>query len=144
MMKAYIKQISNIVLAGMGDSKHWIVMDSDEEFGGKSAACKPLELVLIGLGGCTGMDVISILKKMRSPIDDFEISIEAERAEEHPQVFTKIRLEYHFFGKSIDAQKIEKAIELSKTKYCSVSNMLKKSVSIEYAYRINPIRDWTR
>jgi putative redox protein len=137
-MEAKIVRMQGLTLAGKSDSNHWIVMDTDEPSGGSNASAKPIELILLGLGGCTGMDVISILQKMRVPLDRFEMELHADRAENHPKVFTKIVLEYRLFGKDIDAHKVEKAIELSKTTYCSVSAMLKKAVSIEFTYQINP------
>ncbi len=134
--KAYIKQISGITFAGKTDSNHWITMDGPEEFGGSDAGIRPKELILLGLAGCTGSDVISILKKKRVQLNDFEINIEAEIADEHPQVFTKINLEYVFYGSEIKKEDVERAIELSQTKYCSVSAMLKNSIEIVHTYRI--------
>lgn len=134
--KAYIKQISGITFAGKTDSNHWVTMDGPEDFGGSDAGIRPKELVLLGLAGCTGSDVVSILKKKRIPLNNFEMNIEAEVAEEHPQVFTKINLEYVFYGDEIKKEDVERAIELSQTKYCSVSAMLKNSVEITHSYRI--------
>ncbi len=96
----------------------------------------PMELVLIALGGCTGMDVISILQKMRQNVKNFEINLSAERADEHPKVFTKVNLEYVIYGSDIDENAVKRAIELSQEKYCSVGGMLKKAVEIGYSYRI--------
>lgn len=138
-MRAVIKQISGLALSAKSDSGHWIAMDADHDVGGSDGAPRPLELVLMGLGGCTGMDVISILKKMRVPLKRFEMVLDADRSDEHPRVFKRIRLEYRLFGDSIDPQKVEKAIEMSKTQYCSVSAMLSKAVPIEFTYRINPV-----
>lgn len=140
-MKVSLKQIQGITLAGMGESNHWIVMDSLKKFGGFEAASRPMELFLMSFGGCTGMDVLSILRKMRVGLDDFEIRIDASQAEEHPRVFTKIHLEYRFFGGDIDPGQVEKAIRLSQEKYCPVSAMLRKAVEITHSYRINPPRD---
>ena len=84
------------------------------------------------------MDVVSMLKKMHVSLDAFEIRLHADRAEDHPKVFTKIRLEYRLFGKDIDPQKVERAIDLSKSKYCSVSAMLGKAAEIEYGFTIQP------
>ena len=140
-MQAIIKRIDGLALAVKTDSGHWLTMDTDADSGGSGAAAKPLELVLAGLGGCTGMDVLSILKKMHVPLEGFEIVLNADRAEDHPKVFTAIRVEYRFYGPSIDPVKVEKAIELSKTKYCSVSAMLAKAVAIDFTYRINPSPD---
>ena len=121
---------------GKAGSNHWVPMDADESVGGDGAAAKPLELLLFGLGGCTGMDVVSILKKMSSEPAKLEISIEAERAEEHPKVFTKINIEYTFYGKNLKKENLEKAIKLSQEKYCSASAMFQKSAEITYSYKI--------
>lgn len=134
--KAYIKQIKGITFAGKSDSNNWIVMDGPEDFGGANAGVRPKELLLIGLGGCTGGDVISILKKKKVEVKDFEINITAETAEEHPQVFTKINIEYIFHGDNILSKDVERAIELSQTKYCSVSKMLGKLADISHTYII--------
>jgi len=140
-MEVTVKQIEGIAFAGVGETRHWVVMDSLAEFGGSEAGSKPMELLLMSLGGCTGMDVVSILQKMRVDLDDFEIRVEADQAEEHPKVFTRIHLEYRFFGKKVDQEKVEKAIELSQERYCSVSAMLRKTAEIHHSYRINPSRD---
>lgn len=133
---AYIKQIKGITFAGKTDSNHWVTMDGPENFGGNNAGIRPKELILLSLAGCTGSDVISILSKKKTPLDDFEINIKAEVAEEHPQVFTKIDLEYVFYGKKLNVKDIERAIELSQTKYCSVTAMLQKAVEMSHSYRI--------
>ena len=90
----------------------------------------------MSLAGCTASDVISILQKKKAPLDDFEINVKADLTEEYPQVFTKIDLEYVFYGKDLSAKDIERAIELSQTKYCGVTAMLKKAMEISYTYRI--------
>jgi putative redox protein len=136
--KAYIKQLKGITFVGKTDSNHWITMDGPEDFGGSDAGIRPKELILLGLGGCTGSDVISILTKKRVKLDDFEINIETEVSEQHPQVFTKLHLEYVFYGKDIIAKDVERAIELSQTKYCGVTAMLEKAVEITHSYRIEP------
>jgi putative redox protein len=137
-MKVIVKHIDGLALAAKADSGHWVVMDSDEGVGGFQGASKPLELVLMGLGGCTGMDVLSILKKMRVKLDGFDMVLDAERVKDHPQTFSHIRLEYRFYGKNIDPEKVQKAIDLSRTMYCSVSAMLSKAVSIDFTHRILP------
>lgn len=137
--KAIVQNIKGVTFVGKADSNHWIVMDGPEEFGGSNAGTRPKELVLIALGGCTGSDVASILRKKKVNFKNFYINIEAEVAEEHPQVYTKINLEYVLEGKSINPEDVERAIELSKTKYCSVSFMLKNSVEITHKYKITEI-----
>lgn len=134
--KAFVKQVKGITFVGKTDSNHWITMDGPEEFGGSNAGIRPKELILISLAGCTGSDVASILSKKRVKLDGFEMNIAADVAEEHPQVFTKINLEYVFYGKNLPVKEIERAIELSQTKYCSVTAMLQKAMPIEHSYRI--------
>jgi len=134
--KAYIKQVKGITFAGKTDSNHWITMDGPEEFGGSNAGIRPKELLLIALGGCTGSDVVSILQKKRTNLQDFEINVSADVADEHPQVFTKIHIEYVFYGNDLQAKDIERAIELSQTKYCSVTKMLEKAAEVTHSYKI--------
>lgn len=134
--KAYLKQVKGITFVGKTDSNVWITIDGPEEFGGSSAGIRPKELVLLALAGCTGSDVVSILQKKKSKLEDFEINITAETREEHPQVFTKIHIEYVFYSNELKTEDIERAIELSSTKYCSVQAMLKPSVEITHSYRI--------
>lgn len=133
---AFVKQLKGITFVGKTDSNHWITMDGPEEFGGSNAGIRPKELLLISLAGCTGSDVASILSKKRVKLDGFEMNINADVADEHPQVFTKIHLEYVFYGKNLPVKEIERAIELSQTKYCSVTAMLQKAVEITHSYNI--------
>ncbi len=137
-MKAKIKQVDGLILVGKGASNHWLPMDTFEKFGGTDAATKPMELILIGLGGCTSMDVLSILKKKRTPIKGFEMEIDAEQAENFPKIFTKINVKYIFYGdkSNIKPKDIEHAMELSANVYCSVSAMLKATTDIHYEYEI--------
>lgn len=134
--KAYVKQLKGITLVGKTDSNIWITMDGPEQFGGSNSGVRPKELVLLALAGCTGSDVVSILQKKQANLEDFEINITAETQEEHPQVFTKIHIEYVFYGKDLKKEDVERAIELSSTKYCSVQAMLRPSVEITHSYRI--------
>jgi putative redox protein len=133
---AYIKQVKGITLAGKSDSNHWVVMDGPEEFGGSNAGFRPKELLLLALGGCTSSDVINILQKKRVILNDYEVNISADVADEHPQVFTKIHIEFVFYGKDIQPKDVERAIELSQTKYCSATAMLQKAVEITHSYVI--------
>jgi putative redox protein len=121
---------------GKAGSNHLVPMDSGPEFGGESSATKPMEMLLIGLGGCTGMDVVSLLKKMRQDFAGIEVNITADRAEEHPNVYTKIDLEYVIYGPGIDEEKVKRAVELSQEKYCGVSAMLRKSCPVNYTFRV--------
>lgn len=135
-MKIDVKWLNDMTFNTKGDSNHWVTMDADPKVGGSNAASRPMELILMGLGGCTGMDVVSILKKMRAPLDNFEIEIEADRTDEHPKIFTKIHIKYIFYGKGLKIQNIERAIELSEGTYCSVSAMLKKTAELSTSYEI--------
>lgn len=135
-MDVVIKQIDGITMAGKADSNVWVTMDGPEELGGSEAGVRPLELLLIGLGGCTGMDVVSILMKKRAPLDDLEIFIKADRAGEHPKVFTEIKIKYFFRGKGLNPKHVEEAIALSRDKYCSASAMLNKACEIKHEYEI--------
>jgi putative redox protein len=133
---ALVKQLQGITFVGKTDSNHWITMDGPESFGGSNAGIRPKELLMLSLGGCTGSDVTSILSKKKIKLEGFEINITAESADEHPQVFTKMHLEYIFYGKNIPVKDIERAIELSLTKYCSVTAMLQKAMPIEHSFKI--------
>ncbi len=106
-------------------------IDTSVENGGDNSGFAPMELLLVGLGGCTGMDVISILEKKRQKVTSFEIRVNATRATEHPKVFTHIVLEYVLGGQALDPAAVERAVELSETKYCSAMAMLSKSAQIE-------------
>ena len=135
-MKTIIKQVEGCSFIGKADSNHWINIDTPKESFGSDAAARPMELVLIALGSCSGCDVVSILKKKQVQLKGFEIHIDAERSETYPKVFTKIHMEYVFFGETINPVHVERAIELSAEKYCSVSAMLKASVQITSSYKI--------
>lgn len=134
--KAFVKQLQGITFVGKTDSNHWITMDGPENFYGSNAGIRPKELLLLSLAGCTGSDVIAILQKKKVDLKGFEINITAEQQEEHPQVYTKIHLEFVFYGKKISENDVARAIELSQTKYCSVTVMLQKSVEITHSYKI--------
>ncbi|MBI5021848.1 MAG: OsmC family protein [Ignavibacteriales bacterium] len=136
--KAIVKQVQGITFVAKADSNHWVTMDGPEDFGGSNSGTRPKELLLIALGGCTGSDVAAILRKRKAPVISFEMNITGNESEEHPKVFTDIHVEYVFYGDGIDPKDIERAIEMSTTKYCSVSAMLKASVNISHSYRIEP------
>ena len=137
---AMLKQIDGVAFVAKGDSNHWVTMDGPVSVGGTEAGSRPKELVLYALAGCTASDVVNILKKKRVPLQGFEMYLAAEEAEEHPKVFTDIHVEYVFFGDGISSADVERAIELSTTKYCSVSAMLVPKVKITHSYRIEPAR----
>jgi len=135
-MKAVIRHSGNMSFIGKSESNHWVIIDTSKKFGGEEASVRPMELILIGLGGCTGMDVISILNKMRVKLDKFYVNIEAEQAEDHPKVFKKVHIEYIFHGKDLKKENLERAIKLSQEKYCPVSAMLRNTAELTYSYKI--------
>jgi len=134
--KAVVKHIKGVTFMGKADSNHWVTMDGPEEFGGSNAGTRPKELLLLALGGCTGSDVAVILKKKKINVDGFEINLTADMQETHPQVYTKINVEYVFYGNDIPKEAVERAIELSQKSYCSVTAMLQKAVEITHSFRI--------
>ena len=124
-------------LVGEASSGPAIVLDHvlpGEE--GRETGPRPMELLLIGLAGCTAMDVVSILQKKRQPFTGLEVKVTAERAADHPKVYTQIHLEFIVKGKGVDPRAVERSIELSQTKYCSASAMLGKTAEITTSYRI--------
>ena len=136
MKTARVKWVENLKFIGDAPSGHTIALDGPKEAGGDDSAVRPGELTLVALGGCTGIDVVTILKKMRVDFDSFEVVVDAEPASEHPKVWVKIHIKYIFKGKNIDEAKVKKAITLSEEKYCSVSGMLRKSAEMTYDYEI--------
>ncbi len=130
MSEIKIQQLKGASFAARGKSGHWVMMDGNEKVGGVDGASRPMEMVLFGLGGCTAVDVEVILKKMKVPVENIEIDITTERADEHPKVYTKIDMTYHFYGKDLNLKKLEKAVHLSKNIYCSASAMLGKTAKI--------------
>ncbi len=135
-MKAIIKQIEGISFVGKTESNHWVAIDGPKKFYGSEAAPRPKELLLLSLGSCTGSDVVAILKKKRIKLSSFELHLNAEVSKDHPKVFTKIHIEFIFQGKDLDRKNLERAIELSQTKYCPITQMLKSSVEITTSYKI--------
>ena len=133
---AIVKQLQGTTLVAKSDSNHWVIMDGSPTFGGSSAGSSPKELLLMALGGCTANDVIPILMKKRIDIDHIDINLTATVREEHPQIFESINIEYVVHGNDIDPSAIERAIELSTTKYCSISAMLQATVKITHSYKI--------
>lgn len=115
---------------------HKITMDIDPENGGNNKGPKPKPLMMVSLGGCTGIDVVSILKKMKVELDYFNIIIEADMTEQHPKVFEKMHVIYEFKGKDLPLDKIQRAIDLSRDKYCGVSAMFKKAFEITHEIKI--------
>ena len=111
---------------------HNFITDAAEKIGGNNLGPRPKQLLLAGLIGCTGIDTMSILKKMKVELEDFKIQVEADNTEEHPKVYENIHLIYKFKGKDLPRKKIEKAVSLSQERYCGVTAMLKKATSVNY------------
>jgi len=109
---------------------HKIVLDADSSVGGEDRGPRPKPFMLLSLGGCTGIDVISILKKMRVDVDEFNVRVEGELTEEHPKHFVKIHVMYEFTGKDLPMDKLKKAVELSEERYCGVSAVYKKTMEM--------------
>ena len=136
---AVVRQIGGISFAGRADSNHWVVMDGPPEFGGSSAASSPKELILVALGGCTLSDVVSILRKKRAAVFDVDVQITAEQSDEHPKIYTNIHLEFVVRGSNVRSEDVARAIELSETKYCPVSAMLRPAVAITTSFRVEQV-----
>ncbi len=137
-MNARVRWTTGMQFGGLAESGGAATMDARPEHGGGGTGPSPMETVLLALGGCTGMDVISILQKMRAPLQGLEISITADRADEHPRVFTRIALDYVFVGAGLRPDQVGRAVELSQTRYCSVSAMLRRAAELTYSWRIVP------
>jgi putative redox protein len=123
-MKARAKWVEGMAFMGEAGSGHAVMMDGAPEYGGRNIGIRPMEMLLIGLAGCTGFDVVQILKKGRESVTGCEVEVEAERASEDPKVFTKIHIAYRVSGRGLSQAKAERAVTLSKEKYCSASIML--------------------
>lgn len=131
-MKARVKWIEGVNFQGESGSGHAVTIDGAPEAGGRNLGVRPMELVLLGAASCTAFDVVTILRKARQPIADCSVEAEAQRAATEPKVFTKIHLRYVVAGRGLDARQVERAVKLSKEKYCSATLMLAKSAEITY------------
>jgi putative redox protein len=135
-MKARIKLVEGITFIAESGSGHGIVVDAAQDIGGKNLGARPMELVLMGTGACSAIDVVHILRKARQPITDCVVELEAVRADEDPKVFTSIHLHYVVTGKGLAQAQVERAIKLSKEKYCSATIMLAASATITFDYEV--------
>ena len=131
-MKARVKWVEGMTFLGESGSGHTVVMDGAPEFGGRNLGLRPMEMLLLGLGGCTAFDVVLILKKGRERVTDCVVEIEAQRADADPKVFTRIRLKYLVTGRGLAREKVERAVALSAEKYCSASAMLGRTAEIAH------------
>ena len=135
-MNIYVKWIDRLLMVGKSDSGHAIVMDGPPEIGGENLGVRPMEMLLLGMTGCTVIDVISTLKKMREDVVDCQTQVSADRSEEYPKVFTNIHVHFVLRGKQLNPLKVDKAIKLSAEKYCSASIMIGKTAIITHDYEI--------
>ena len=135
-MKAKIKWLDGRAFVGESGSGHAVVMDGAPESGGRNIGVRPMEMLLLGLGGCTAFDVVMILEKGRENITSCEIELEAERADTEPKVFTHVKLIYKLKGKNLKPASVERAIKLSEEKYCSATAMFAKTARIEHEWSV--------
>jgi len=135
-MKARIKWVEDVTFLGESGSGHAVVMDGPPESGGRNLGPRPMEMILLGMGGCTAFDVAHILRKARQPVTDCVAELEAERATTDPKVFTRIHVHFIVTGRGLKDKQVQRAVELSAEKYCSASIMLGKSVEITHDYEI--------
>jgi putative redox protein len=135
-MKARIKLIDGMTFLAESGSGHGVVVDAAPDVGGKNLGARPMELVLMGTAACSAVDVVLILRKARQPITDCEILVDSERATEDPKVFTKIHLHYIVTGRGLAIPQVERAIKLSKDKYCSATIMMAKTAQVSFDYEI--------
>ena len=133
-MKARVKLIEGISFVGQSESGHSVVMDGAPESGGKNLGVRPMEMLLLGLGGCSAFDVVLILRKARQQVTDCTADLSAERADTDPKVFTKIHVHFTVTGKALDPRRVEQAVHLSAEKYCSASIMLGKTAEITHDF----------
>ena len=129
---AKISWVDGALFVAEGGTGHTITMDGAPDVGGRNLASRPMEIVLIGMGGCTAIDVVSMLKKQRQDIEGIEVSLVAERAEEHPKVFNQVKLVYTVRGRNLNKALVERAVALSDEKYCSATAMVRKSAEIAH------------
>jgi len=135
-VQAQVRWNGKLGFVGMSGSNHAVVMDVSKENGGDGSAPSPMEMVLLGLAGCSGIDVALIVKKKRLNVRDFQIFVQGERANEHPQVFNKVDMTFVFEGEDLSVKALEDAVRLSLDKYCSVAGMISKTADISWKVEI--------
>ena len=135
-MKARVKWLESVAFVAESGSGHAVVVDGAPQAGGRNVGMRPMELLLAGTAACTAFDVVWILKRARQPVADCIVDAEAERAPQEPKVFTRIHLKYAVAGRGLDPKQVERAVRLSKEKYCSATIMLGRSAEITYEVRI--------
>jgi putative redox protein len=136
MVEAKVTLINGMQFSGTATSSHTLTMDADGPSGGRNAGFRPMELLLVGFGGCSGMDVISILRKKRQTVTGLEINVKGEKADSAPKIYKEVHIEYVVTGKGLEQQAVERAIMLSLEKYCSVGATLARAGTITHSFRI--------
>ncbi|ODA43751.1 OsmC/Ohr family protein [Thermodesulfovibrio sp. N1] len=139
MIKAKVKWAGGLQFVGQSGTNHAIVMDAHPDYGGENTGMRPMELLLVGLGGCSGMDIVSILKKKKQDIRGLEINVKGQQPDSYPKRFTEIEIEFIVKGKNFSEEAVKRAVELSMNKYCSVKATLEHSAKIIYSYKIENI-----
>ena len=135
-MNISVNWVDGLLMVGKSDSGHTITMDGPPESGGENLGVRPMEMLLLGVAGCTMIDGVTTLKKMRQDLSHCETKINAERATDHPKVFTDIHIQFIVKGKDLDSKKVDKAITLSAEKYCSASIMLGETATITHDFEV--------
>lgn len=135
-MKARVKWVEDVTFVGESGSGHAVVMDGPPDQGGRNLGVRPMEMLLLGMGGCTAFDVVHILKRARQPVTDCVVELEAERAEAPPKVFTRIHAHFVIRGRGLAESQVSRAVALSADKYCSASIMLGKTATITHDFEI--------
>ena len=135
-MNISVNWVDGLLMVGKSDSGHTITMDGPPESGGENLGVRPMEMLLLGVAGCTMIDVVTTLKKMRQDLSHLETKINAERATDHPKVFTDIHIQFILRGQNLDEKKVDKAITLSAEKYCSASIMLGETATITHDFKV--------
>jgi putative redox protein len=135
-MKARVKWVQDATFIGEAGSGHAVVMDGPPDSGGRNLGPRPMEMLLLGMGGCTAFDVVYILKRARQPVLDCVVELEAQRAAEAPKVFTKIHVHFIVSGRGLSEKQVERAVQLSAEKYCSASIMLGKAAEITHDFEV--------
>ena len=135
-MKTHVTWLKDMIYVAQSPSGHAVVMDGPPELGGHNLGPRPMEMLLMGLGGCPAIDVVNILRKSRQDLRDCEVQLEAQRADSDPKVFTEIHVHFILSGKNLSAKHVERAIQLSAEKYCSASIMLGQTARITHTFEI--------
>ncbi len=135
-MKVRVRWTDHMSFVAETGSGHSVVMDGPPDHGGRNLAARPMEMILVGLGGCSAFDVVHTLNKARQPVKDCQVLLDAQRADSVPAVFTKVHLHFILAGPGLDPGRVKRSVELSVEKYCSVIMMLRESVDITYDYEV--------